>query len=118
VIEGRSGPGRGRMADRTIGGKPCCSMAGIVRALIIGSMASDTCCAGQAEIIIHMAGAAGHGYVRSCKRKSRGVVIKVGLKPCIHPVARLAICRKATRNVIRRNRVLEIPDMAGIAVRR
>lgn len=106
------------MADRTIGGKPCCNVAGIVRALIIGSMTTDTCCVGQVEIVIYVAGAAGHGYVRSCERKPGGTVIKVGLKPCIHSVARLAICRKATRNVVRRNRVLEIADVAGIAVRR
>ena len=92
MIEGRAGPGRGRMADSTIGRKACCSMAGIVRALIVGSMTSDTSCAGQVEVIIYMAGAAGHGRVRSCKRKPRRVVIKVGLNPCIHPVTRLAIC--------------------------
>ena len=92
MIEGRAVPGRGRMADRTIGRKACCSMAGIVRPLIIGSMTSDTSCAGQVEVIVHMAGAAGHSRVRSCKRKPRRVVIKVGLNPCIHPVTRLAIC--------------------------
>jgi hypothetical protein len=91
-------------------------MAGIGRALIIAAMTTDACCAGQAEVIVHMTGAAGHGYVRSCKRKPRGVVVKVGLKPRIHTMARLAICRKATRNVIRRNSILEVAHVAGIAV--
>jgi hypothetical protein len=106
------------MADRTIRGKSCCSVTGIVRTLVIGSMTTDTCCAGQAEVIVHVAGAAGHGYVRSCQRKSGGAVIEVGLKPCIHTMARLAICRKATANVVRRSRILEVADVTGIAVRR
>ena len=111
VIEGRGSPRCSRMTDRTIGGKPRRNVTGIVRGLKISSMTSNTCCVGEVEIIVHMARAARNGHVGPCKRKSRGVVIEVGLKPCIHAVARLAICRKATRDVIRRGSILKIPNM-------
>lgn len=75
-------------------------------------------CRSQIVVIVHMAGGARHAYVRSSKRKSRGAVIEVRLKPRTDPVAGLAICGKTGADVIWRHCVLEIPRVARIALGR
>jgi len=74
-------------------------------------------CGRQTEVVIHMARSAGHAHVRPGQRKSRGAVVKVGHQPGVYSVAGLAIGGKTGRHVIRRQRILEIPRVAGIAVR-
>jgi len=118
VIEGRTQPGCRRMADRTVGRECCRRMVGVGGSSIIGLMAINARHFGQVVIVIDVAGRAGHGHVGSGERKSGGAVIEVCLKPRIHSVARLAICGKTGADVIRRQRILEIPHVAGIAVRR
>ena len=108
------------MARLAIRGKATEHVIGIRSALEIRHVtggASGTC-GRQIEVVIHMAGSAGHAHVRAGQRKSRGAVVKVGHQPGIDPVAGLAIGGKAGRHVIRRQRVLEIPHVAGIALRR
>jgi len=75
-------------------------------------------CGSQVVVVVHMAGTARHAHMRSGEWKPGGTVVKVGLKPCIHSVAGLAICGKASRHVIRCNGVLEIPRVTGIALGR
>jgi len=120
VVKGGVGPGCGRMARLAIRGKATEHVIGIRSALEIRHVtggASGTC-GRQIEVVIHMAGSAGHAHVRAGQRKSRGAMVKVGHQPGIDPVAGLAIGGKAGRHVIRRQRVLEIPHVAGIALRR
>jgi len=72
----------------------------------------------QIVVVVHMAGSARHAHVRAGQRKPRGVMVKIGLKPRIHSVASLAICGKARRDMTGRNRILKVPRMAGVALRR
>jgi len=64
VIEGRARPRRGRMADRTVGGKCRRHVARIGGALEIGLMTSDTRRVRQLEVVIDVAGSASHAHVR------------------------------------------------------
>ena len=72
----------------------------------------------QIVVVVYVAGSARHAYVRAGQGKPSGIVVKIGLKPCIHSVASLAICGKARRNVIGRNCTLKIAGVARIALRR
>jgi hypothetical protein len=108
------------MARLTIRGKATLDVIGIRRVLEVLHVTGGAggICGSQIVVAVHMTGSAGHAYMPSGEWKSGGAVIKVGLKPCIHSVAGLAIRGKAGRNVIRRNRVLEIPHVTGIALGR
>ena len=75
-------------------------------------------CASQTEVVAHMAGSAGNAHVRAGEWKSGSTVVKVCLKPRIHSVAVLAGRREAGHHVVRRLRILEIPHVTRIAVRR
>lgn len=106
------------MANRAVGRKSCCGVARVGCALVIGLMTNDARRASQIVVVIDVAGSAWHGHVCASQRKSGGVVVKVGFKPCIYSVAGLAICRETVGNVIWSNCALEIPHVAGIALRR
>lgn len=105
------------MTNCTVGGESCRSVTRVHRSLKVGLVTTDTCGAGQVVVVIDVARCAGHGHMRASQRKSRGAVVKAGLKPCIHAMTGLAVCRKAVGDVIWRDRVLKIPHVAGIALR-
>ena len=75
-------------------------------------------CRGEIVVVVHMAGRAGHAYMRSSEGKAGRAVVKVCLQPGIHSVTGLAICGKAGCQVIRHCRILKIPHVTRIAVRR
>jgi len=75
-------------------------------------------CASQTEVVAHMAGSAGHAHMRAGERKSGSTVVKVCLQPRVHSMAVLAGRGKAGHYVVRRLRILEIPHVTRIAVRR
>ena len=108
------------MAGLAICGKSAQHMIGIRRALEILHVAGGAggICDGQIVVVVYVARSARHAYVRSSERKPCCTVIKVGLKPGIHPMARLAIYGKAGPHVIRRHSALKIPHVAGIAISR
>jgi len=88
------------MADRAVGRKCCCRVAGVSRPLIIGLMAIDTRCAGQVVIVIDVARSAGHAHVRTGQRKAGQGVIEGRVGPGCCCMARLAIGGKAAQDVI------------------
>jgi hypothetical protein len=93
---------------------------GIRGVLEVHHMTSGTggICASQTEVVVYMAGSAGHAHVRAGKRKAGSTVVKVCLKPRVHSVAGLASRGKAGHHVVRRLRILEILHVTRIAVRR
>jgi hypothetical protein len=106
------------MAHLAIRGKATLDVIWIRRALEVRHVTGRArgICSGQVVVAIHVAGSAGHGYVRSGQRKSGRAVIEVRLNPGIHRMAGFASCGEAGGNVIWRNRILEIPHVAGIAL--
>ena len=106
------------MANRAIRGEACRSVTGVRGSLEIFLVTGDTRGAGQIVVVIDVAARARDRRVGAGQWKPRGAVVKVSLKPCIDVMARLAICRKAGLHVIRRHGALEIPHVAGIALRR
>jgi hypothetical protein len=81
VVECRTRPRSGGMADGAVGRKGRRHVAGVGCALVIGLMTIDTGRVGQLVVVIDVAGSAGHRHVRAGQRKSgQGMV-----KGCVRP---------------------------------
>jgi hypothetical protein len=120
VIEGCVGPRRCRMACLAVRGKTTLDMVGVRRALEIPHVTggAGSIWRSQIVVVVHMAGSAGDTDMRAGERESGGAVVEVRFRPGIYSVTGLARCGEAGRNVIRRNSILEIPQVAGIALGR
>lgn len=118
MVKGCVGPRRCRVARLAIRRKAAQNVIRIRGALKVLHVAGGAggIRGGQIVVVVHMAGSTWHAHVRSRERKPRCAVVKVCLKPRIHPVARLAICGKAGSDVVRVDSVLKIPRVARIAV--
>jgi len=82
------------MAHLAIRGKSTLDVIWIRRGLEVRHVTgrARSICSGQVVVAIDVAGSAGHGYVRSGKRKSGRAVIEVRLNPGIYSMAGFASC--------------------------
>lgn len=96
----RRRPCRGGVAC-VAGRRPRCGLVIWVRGVVVVRyVATGTDGRQRGVVVVHVATAAGHGYVGAAKRKGRGVVVKRALTPGHRVVTRLASRRKTQLNVI------------------
>src|SRR5581483_5128934 len=118
VVEGRSRPSAGCMAQLAFCRECRCHMVRSCRAPVIGEMAGDARRGERRVLIIYMTGGACHVHVFSGERKLGRAVVETCALPLCSRMALLAVSRECCGHVIRRFRVLIIRQMAGGAVRR
>ena len=117
MVELRSHPLAGGVAERAILRDPGAHVIRIIRRIEVGAVTTNAGCARQAEIVVHVTLRALHGLVRTGKREAGGRMVEAGARPVHGGMARRTILRETGGYMVGRGGLLEIRQVAAHAGR-